>query len=296
MTKGKGETGMKIGISSYSYNSLVTDGSMSLPDVIDSVAEAGFDQIELVGITPPAGTDVIRYAETLRSRAIGKGIEISAYTVGADFLHPENGGPEDEVDRIKRCLDVAAALGAPKLRHDAAWGFSERQGNYREALDIISPHLLAVTEYAQSLGIKTMCENHGYFMQDSYRMERLVRKVNHPNFGLLVDIGNFLCADESPVSAVGRVAPYAFHVHAKDFLFKSGAEISPGDGWFPTRCGNHLRGTVLGHGIVPVSQCLQTLRTSGYDGDVSVEFEGLESPRFAAKAGLALLRRLLKDC
>ena len=87
-----------------------------------------------------------------------------------------------------------------------------------------------------------MVENHGQFCQIPAGVEQLVNTVAHPNFGLLVDVGNFLCADEDPVTAVGRGAPYAFHVHIKDFLYKSGQEDDPGEGFFSTRSGAFLRG------------------------------------------------------
>jgi hypothetical protein len=40
-----------------------------------------------------------------------------------------------------------------------------------------------VTEFAAGLGVRTMIENHGYYMQDSERVKRLVEAVGHPNFG-----------------------------------------------------------------------------------------------------------------
>jgi hypothetical protein len=43
-----------------------------------------------------------------------------------------------------------------------------------------------------------MVENHGFFCQDSERVEKLITQVGKENFGALVDIGNFLCVDESP--------------------------------------------------------------------------------------------------
>jgi sugar phosphate isomerase/epimerase len=86
--------------------------------------------------------------------------------------------------------------------------------------------------------------------------------VDHHNYGLLVDIGNFMCADESSLSALPAVMPYAFHVHAKDFLWKSGAEGRPDDSWFPTRGGNYLRGTILGHGVIPLAQCLAFIKAA----------------------------------
>jgi sugar phosphate isomerase/epimerase len=136
-----------------------------------------------------------------------------------------------------------------------------------------------------------MTENHGFFAQDSRRVERLVTAVGHPNFGLLVDIGNFLCVDEDPAQAVGRVAPLAFHVHVKDFFVRSGQRPCPGEGWFASRGGNYLRGTILGHGDVPVEQCLRILARAGYDGAVSIEFEGIEEPLASIRMGLNCLRR-----
>ena len=94
--------------------------------------------------------------------------------------------------------------------------------------------------------------------------------------GALVDMGNCMCADEAPEKAVGVMAPLAFHVHAKDFLYKPCTARNPGKGWFGTRGGAFLRGTVIGHGVVPVEACLRILKNAGYDGTVAIEFEGME--------------------
>jgi sugar phosphate isomerase/epimerase len=103
-------------------------------------------------------------------------------------------------------------------------------------------------------------------------------------------MGNFLCADEDPLLAVSRVAPYTVHVHAKDFHVKSGNEPSPGKGFFPSRAGHHLRGAIVGHGVVPVQQCLHVLKKAGYDGYVSIEFEGIEDSIMGITYGLENLK------
>ena len=146
---------------------------------------------------------------------------------------------------------------------------------------------------AADCGLRTMVENHGYFCQDSDRLEQLVSAVKHPNFGALVDMGNFLCADDDPVRAVGRLAAAAFHVHAKDFHIKSGQWPNPGTGWFQSRGGNYLRGAIIGHGDVPVPQCLRILQRAGYAGAVSIEFEGMEEPLTGIAIGLENLRRFV---
>ena len=105
-------------------------------------------------------------------------------------------------------------------------------------------------------------------------------------------MGNFLCADAEPARSVHIASRYAFHVHAKDFLFKSGTEGNPGS-FFQTNGGNFLRGTVIGHGVVPVKNCINILRKAGYDSYVSIEFEGMEDCLPAIKQGYDYLRSLI---
>ena len=118
--------------------------------------------------------------------------------------------------------------------------------------------------------------------------------VGHPNFGTLIDMGNFYCADEDAGKAVGRLARYAFHAHAKDFHIKPGTAFHPGEGWFMSRGGNFLRGAIIGHGDVPLLQALRALKRSGYDGVLSIEFEGMEDVLNALRIGVANLRRLVE--
>ena len=115
--------------------------------------------------------------------------------------------------------------------------------------------------------------------------------MGHDNFGALVDIGNFMCADEDPNYATGVMCGYARHVHAKDFYFKSGAETDPGAGWFRSRAGNYLKGTVIGHGDAHAAQSLGILKRSGYDGWISVEFEGMEDNLTGLQLGLENVKR-----
>jgi len=281
---------MQIGVSSYSYEQLRQKGTFSYFDVIDHAAKTGYSHLEFTELRPKEGEDVIELANSLREHAKEKNIRISAHMVAADFLDNN-----EEPARVKKCVDIASALGATMMRHDATWGGKGKQIGYREAIDAVAPGIHEVAEYAATKGIRTMCENHGYFIQDSYRMVYLFDKVNHPNFGLLADIGNFLCADESPIIAVDTVAPYTIHAHAKDFLFKNGTEPSPGESWFKSRGGNHLRGTIVGHGVVPVAQCINLLKAGGFTGDISLEFEGPEDVLFAIESGYKFLNKICTE-
>ena len=97
-----------------------------------------------------------------------------------------------------------------------------------------------------------------------------------------------------PSLAVGRLAPFAFHCHAKDFHLKPGTMAWPGRGWNMSRSGNWWRGAIIGHGNVPVYQSIRTLVNSGYDGVFSVEFEGMEDVITGIEIGAENLRRFIK--
>lgn len=288
---------MKIGVSSYSLIKLVNDGSIKQIDVISIAKEIGFDVIEFIPFKLDEGETSEEFAARAKEECERVGIEIGSYTVGADFINGSDGDLDAEIERVKREVDIARILGAKTMRHDATIGFPADHVGARD-FDAALPRLVegcrAVTEYAQQFGIKTMIENHGYFCQDSDRVEKLINQVNHPNFGLLVDMGNFVCVDEAPEKAIGKLMPYAFHVHAKDFHIKSGMLPDPGEGWFKSRGGNYLRGAIIGHGDVPILQCMKIMKDSGYNGVLSIEFEGMEDPILAVRIGLQNLRKYLE--
>ena len=278
---------MKIGVSSYSFSKYMNQTKADYFTICDLAKKMGYDAIEFIDLSlevQPAES-LTELAKAIHRHCEEIDLSIAAYTVSADFLRP------NEVQTVMEKVDIAEALGAKVLRHDASWSLPEGM-DWRQLIDQIAPDIRRVTEYAAEKGIRTCTENHGYVLQDAERVETLIRTVNHPNYGWLVDMGNFLCADDLPVHAVPIAAPYAFHVHVKDFLYKPADAENPGQGWFPSRNGSYLRGTVAGHGVVPIRRCLETLKKAGYDGVVSYEFEGMEENLPALEAALAFLRGL----
>jgi len=102
-------------------------------------------------------------------------------------------------------------------------------------------------------------------------------------------MGNFLCVNENPVPAVKRLAKYAVMAHVKDFHIRPKESVPP-SGWFKTPTPIALRGAIVGHGVIDVPAQIQHLRRAGYDGFLSLEFEGMEEPLNAVRLGLEYLR------
>jgi len=285
---------MKIGVSSYSFQQYLSTGKMTQFDCVAKAKEIGFDAIEFTDLCPPEGTSREKFAADLKAEADRVGIEIFNYAVGSNLVYESEEEFRKTTDEVKKQLDIAKILGVKIFRHDATFDLKGEK-----SFDLALPKLVRcireITEYAQTLGIRTMIENHGYICQDSDRVERLYNAVNHENFGLLVDMGNFACVDEDCALAVSRVGRYAFHLHAKDFLFKSYYEADDENGFFPTRACNKLRGAIIGNGIVPVKQCIAIMQRHGYTGNIALEFEGKEDCIYGIETGLAVLKRYIKE-
>ena len=287
---------MKIGVSSYSFQQLINSGAETHLSIMKKAKEMGFDGIEFIDLNAPEGMSEKDYASLIREESEKLSLPVIAYTISANLLCEE--GLDAEVERVCRKIDIAEILGAGCLRHDAAWNVPDEiktHAGFEQVLPTLVEGCRRITEYAKEKGIVTMIENHGFFCQDSWKVEKIVCGVNNPNFGVLLDVGNFSCADENSAVATGNLARYIKHIHAKDFHIKSGNGLNPGKGFFKSRAGNYLRGSIIGHGDIPVYQCLSVAKAAGYDGYVSVEFEGMENCITGIEVGFENLKKMVES-
>ncbi len=285
---------MRISVSSYSFSQYIRAGKMTQFDTVAKAKELGFDAIEFTNISGETHEEQIENAKKIKAEADRLGMTINAYTIGANLFKEDEEEAKAEIDRLKKELEVAKVLGVPLMRHDVCYTLT-KTGNGRSfdlMLPTIAKNARELTEYAETLGIKTCSENHGFIAQDSDRVERLFNAVNHDNYGLLVDMGNFACADENSITAVSRLAPYAIHAHAKDFIIR---KEKYGRCQLQTRGGNYIGGVAVGEGDIPVKQCLAILKRADYEGFLSIEYEGCDDCIDGIARGLANLKQFLKE-
>lgn len=282
-----------IGVSSYSFGELLKE--WGLRKTMEFVKDTGFDCMEFSGF-PLDGEkeELIEKAKEIRDLAEEVGIKLNNYANSADLVGYLKGATslEEEIQRIKDRVDVAVVLGVDKIRHDVAWQWTNGGRSlidFWEGLPLFAKACREITEYAQQKGIKTMFENHGFFVQKADRCEALLETVNHPNFGLLLDMGNFICADDNHFNSVRKLAKYAFHCHAKDF-YTQDYTCPDQDGWFRSDGGTLLQGCALGEGVINPVKCIAILKDSGYKGDLSLEYEGKGDRAEGIRKGYKVLR------
>lgn len=284
---------MKFGVSTYSLFQALKSGEMDIMGVIDWIADQGGEHVEIV----PLGYDLagnFELADRIRLKAQSRGMEISNYAIGANFLTDSEKAYLKEIERVKSEVDIAARLGVKKMRHDVAQSADRSIVNFNKQLERMAEACRQIADYALQYDIVTSVENHGYFVQHSDRVQALIHAVGRSNFQTTLDVGNFMCVDEDPVSAVKKNISYASMVHVKDFYLRPSYQ-NPGTGWFQTLHGNHLRGAIVGHGDIDMREVLRVVKSSGYDGFISLEFEGMEECKIGTMLGLQTIKRLWEN-
>lgn len=284
---------MKIGISTYCFWQDIQAGKMDIIQAIGEIANMGGEHVEIV----PLGFDLAanpELIEAIKTKAADVGLDISNYAIGANFAGLDDQAYEQEIDRVMREVDIAAALGVKLMRHDVANSDDKSIRQFMKDLPKLAEACRRIADYAAQYGITTSVENHGYYIQASDRVQALVNEVNRDNFRTTLDIGNFVCVDENPVVAVRNNISYASIVHFKDFYIRSAA-LDPGEGWFQSTGGTYLRGAIVGQGDLDIRSTLQIVRNSGFDGYISIEFEGMEPCVQATRIALNNVRRLWEE-
>lgn len=294
---------MKIGLSTYSLLKMLNSGEMSPLDIIDFIADNNGEHVEVVpfGFTL-LGNDEL--TEAFVKRASERGLEISHYSILADLIKYNPDEYRAEVERVKSHIEVARKLGVKRMRHDVS-AFARPSGmngivNFEKDLPLMVEACREIADYAAKYDIITTVENHGFYVNGSDRVQRLLHEVDRKNFRSTLDVGNFMCMDESPLMGTSKNLNYAEILHFKDFYLRP-SNRDPGDttqfnclgSWFRTVGGDYLRGAIIAQGDIDMWSLAEIIKSSGFDGFVTVEFEGMEDCRVGSRIGMDNTRRLL---
>lgn len=285
---------LKVGLNSYSMAKAVKKGEIDIFGIIRFTAEQGGKHIEIV---PGSSCTVDDFdAVDAIAKAIKEaGLEISSYTVSADFMLPTAAEVRAEIERLKQEVIKGARMGASRMRHDAGW--RDLQNTHYEQFEKDLPIAVdacgEIADFARQYGIVTSVENHGFYVQGSERVQRLILAVNRDNFRTTLDVGNFLCVDEDPESAVMNNIPFASMIHFKDFHIRR--KVATPEKYIHTLHDRYIRGAVTGDGDVNLEAIAAIIKKSGYDGFLSIEFEGWEECKSSCIRALQNVKALFAE-
>ena len=275
----------KLAISSYSFQrfGMGPEGAErpSCAAMIERCAELGFAGIELLAGHVDSTTPEDLYA--LKRHAARHGVAIVALAANHNFVNPDGGLRLGEIDKVAHWVDVAYRLGTPVVRVvGGRWNTQPDFAAYLAA-KAGEPPLPGYTDdqgyawnadafriaayYAGRHGITLGVENHWGLTATAAGVLRILEETASPWLQAIIDTGNFVHRPD-PYADMAALAPHAILVHAKTYL---------GGGLFYTADLDYRR---IG----------RILREAGFQGYVSLEFEGAAHPDQGIDHGVALLR------
>lgn len=216
---------------------------MDLYEFIDTAKKMGLDGIQIDAMHLQG--DDNNYIAALRSYSEVHGLYLEYGITGIDEEH------------LLRHLEIAKRLGASVMR--TYLGFNPRAANVSVPHEIERAALAlnAVKHQAQLYGVKIAVENHCDLTTDE--LLGLMTRVNSPNIGVCVDLGNFMIHLENPVDSVKKLAPYIVNTHFKDYAFSM-------ENW-----GFKAFGVALGDGVIDLKAILDILIDEAHLDRITLE-------------------------
>jgi len=277
---------MRIAASMWSLVSEARMGRLDAPAFVRYAAGIGVEGVELLdvfwrdqGREEPQALDAL--AET--------GLPVSAYAIGNDLVQPDPHERARQVRHILAGVDTARRLGTGLLRvfsGSAKEGASAEQGRRW-----IVEGLREGAAYAAAHGVILALENHGLFAGRADQVRGIVDEVGSAALRATIDTGNFLLVEQDPAVAARELASLAAYVHLKDFA--PARDDDHPDDVYTSLGGRRFAGRVIGDGAVRLDAVLGALRDAGYEGWLSIEYEGAGDARGGLERSVAAARLLV---
>jgi sugar phosphate isomerase/epimerase len=205
------------------------------------------------------------YILGLRRLAFRNGVLFSGAAIGTDMCQPDPAKRRDELEKIKKWVDVTGQLGASHLRvfgGELPKGASDEQG-VQWVVETMKP----ACDYAATRGITLGIESHGGITSKAANIVAILRGVDSPYAGCNLDISNF---QEDPYTQIELCIPYATHTHIRDFYGEARKPLDLDRVW-------------------------KLFAKGGYKGFMSAEYEGDEDAKTGVPALLAKIKALNKE-
>jgi sugar phosphate isomerase/epimerase len=277
---------MQIAFSSNAYL------RFPIEETIARVAALGYGGIELLADVPhawPAGLlevqkQSIRDALAKHKLAISN---INAFMMNAvadprqPYWHPSWIEPDPHYRAIrrehtKRALQLAHDIGAPHITTEPGGPIANGQ-TWKAAADVFYNELMPCIELAERLEVPLLIEPEpGLLIERFDQYLDFVSRIDSRMIGLNFDIGHAYCVREDPQHWVAKMKSHTRHYHLEDIA--------------ATRVHQHL---VPGRGAIDFPATLAAIRSTGYDGWLTVElYPYIDEPDEAARDAKLFLETL----
>jgi sugar phosphate isomerase/epimerase len=182
------------------------------------------------------------------------------------------------VEHTKRCLSLAAELGAPNVTTEPGGPLEGRP--WGECLKLFVEELKPVVEHAEMVKVPLLVEPEpGLLIETAEQYLEFASKIQSPYLGLNFDIGHSYCVSDEPAPTVHKLKDLIRHVHLEDIA--------------ATRVHHHL---IPGEGVIDFASTLKALKDVNYKDWVTIElYTCHENPDHAATVARERVLKIAKD-
>jgi len=252
---------MKVGFNMLLWTTHVTEEHLP---ILETLKKTGYDGVEI-----PLFEGKIAHFEKVGKAIRDNGLACTSVTVIPDEMHnPISSDAEHRkgaVDYLKWAIDCSQALGSEILCgpiYQPLGVFTGKAPTEEEKRRAAEVHCKAADFAAKAnvtLAVEYLNRFECYFLNTMADAAAYVKRVNHPNVGVLFDTFHANIEEKDPVGCIGKYIDVVKHVH-----------ISEND-----------RGTP-GKGHIDWPGTFKALRSGGYDDWLVIEAFGRALPDLTA--------------
>lgn len=242
---------MKITFTTLAYPHL------KLEEVLERAKRFGLDAIELrvaddgIHLKPhhPVDRKVLKVIES-------SGIKIASIAGYARFSMIDINERLRNEELLKTLILMAEEVGAKAVRAYAG-RFPDSVEN---SINRVAESLNKLADFADTHGVYIAIETH----DELTRLEILLKLFNKldPRIKILYDVANMIMVGEKHENVFPHISNRIVHVHIKDFIMVEGKRI-------------FVR---PGKGVVPICRVVKDLKSTGFKGYISIEWEKMWHP------------------
>ena len=274
--------GNPIAVSTYSFWQFRREEYRDVHRCIELAAASGFDGVEL--LHRQLESEDRSVLQRIKRHAFTLGLPLCGLSIHQGFVSPDPEVRRQNVEHTRRCIELAYSLGIPTVRvNTGRWGtipdFDALMAN--RGIEPILPgcteddgfawvedSLAELLPFAEQCGVVLGMENHWGLARTADGLLRIVQSMNSPWVGVTMDTGNFL---EDTMVQLEQIAPHTTFVQAKTYF---GGGI-----WYSLD--------------LDYDEIASLWARHGYQGWISLEYEGTEDPGTAIPRSLEWIRGAL---
>jgi L-ribulose-5-phosphate 3-epimerase len=256
---------MELGLSTYSIRDYLRDGRIPLVEFAAFAADEGFRALEYNNLFIDDWSD--EFMGEVRASVDAAGCTVVCLAHEGSFCSDDPKERQGYIKTLLSHMEAASILGASSVRVNLG-RCEDPENDFTDGVEYSIAGLKAVLPEAKRRNLKLTLENHGGPSRSADAILRIILGTDTEWVGTCTDLGNDLVGADK-YTELGKLFPFAMHVHAKSYDFGADGEETS----------------------IDYARVIRMLGDVSYEGVLAVEYEGHDEQIEGVRRTRELLRR-----